>query len=221
MTTPLKRVILTTAVAAAVPLLGVAIAGSVFHISVPTMTRDVSALAKIHPLTGVLSSLGILFWWTSATIYLFTAFLQRERKEATEIGFLIYSGLLSIYLGFDDLFLIHEYLAPIYLKIPERAVYLLIAFATLVYLVRYGRLLRRPDGVLLLCALACLSGSVAIDAVFAPWLKVMGGWDVFIEDGLKWLGICFWTAFCIVRSSAILRSVAQNETCELGTAMPS
>lgn len=214
MTTVLRRVILATIGTAAVPLLGIAVARILLHIKIPDMTRDVAAIAGIHPLSGILSSLGILFWWTSATVWLFAAFLRRVHQGAAGVGFLVYSGLLSAYLGLDDLFQFHEYLAPTYLKVSERAVYGLLAVATAFYLWRYRRPLQRPDGVLLLLALASLSSSVVVDAALEPWLWRLKDWTYFVEDALKWLGICFWTAFCVVRCTSDLRSILPIESGE-------
>ncbi|NJM27346.1 MAG: hypothetical protein HC856_02090 [Pseudanabaena sp. RU_4_16] len=58
----------------------------------------------------------------------------------------------------------------------------------------------------MLLALAFLSTSVVVDAVLEPWLWCLKDWAYFVEDGLKWLGICFWTTFCIVRCTNDLRS---------------
>lgn len=201
------RVILTTGGIASVPLLAIAVVRVLLQVQIPDMTRDVAAIASIHPLSGILSSLGILLWWTSATIWFFAAFLQRGRPSAAYVGFLVYSGLLSAYLGLDDLFQFHEYLAPTYLKVPEQVIYGLLAFVVAVYLWRYRRALERPDGVLLLLALALLSGSVAVDAALEPWLWRLKDWSFFVEDGFKWLGICFWTAFCVVRTTSDLSSI--------------
>lgn len=214
MTRRSRRAILLTAGAAATPLLGVAAARVFLQVKIPDMTRDVAAIGGVHPLSGILSSLGILLWWTSATIWLFVALVQRGDHEAAGTGFHVYSGFLSAFLGLDDLFQIHEYLAPTYLKVPERLVFGLLAIATALYLWRYRRFLQRPDGVLLVVALAFLSGSVAIDAALEPWLWRLKDWSFFVEDGLKWLGICFWTAFCVVRSTSDLRSTPPRGSSE-------
>jgi hypothetical protein len=184
------------------------------QVKIPDMTRDLAAIAGIHPLSGFLSSLGILLWWTSATVWLFTAFLRRIRHGSAGVGFLVYSGLLSAYLGLDDLFLFHEYLAPTYLKVPEKVVYGLLAAATAFYLWRYRRAIQTSDGVLLLLALAFLSSSVLVDAVLEPWLWSLKDWTYFLEDGLKWLGICFWTALCVVQCTSDFRSTLPIESSE-------
>ena len=52
-------------------LLAVAVVSVLFKVSIPDMTRDVTALANIHPLSGVLSNLGILLWCSTASICFF------------------------------------------------------------------------------------------------------------------------------------------------------
>jgi hypothetical protein len=207
MTKVSRRALLVILVAAAIPLIGVAVTRIFLQIPISAMTRDVNAIAGIHPLVGILSSLGILLWWTSASVYLFAAYLLRDVPGATGGGFMVYSGLLSFYLGLDDLFQIHEKLAPRYLKVPELGGYALLGLATVFYLWRYRHVLRRADTVLLMLALALLAASVAVDAVLEPWLRRLKDWEYFVEDGAKWLGICFWTSFCVVRCASDLESV--------------
>ena len=207
MTTVSHRLILAVLGAAVIPLLSLAFARIFLQIDIASMTRDVNAIAGVHPLSGILSSLGILLWWTSVSVYLFTAYLLRSIQSTSGVGFLVYSGLLSTYLGLDDLFQVHEHLAPGYLKVPELVVYALLGSATTCYLWRYRRLLRQPDAVLLLFALAFLFISVAVDAVWKLWMWHPKDWKFLFEDGAKWLGICYWTAFCVVRCSRELGSM--------------
>lgn len=189
------------------PLIGIALARIYLAIDMSLMTRDVNALKCIHPLAGILSSLGILMWWTSASIYIFTVYILGKQGRSADAGFLLYSGFLSIYLGLDDLFQVHEYLAPNYLGLSEHSVYLLLGFAMAYYLYRFNHLLRRADTVLLILAFALLGSSVAIDSVLNPWTWRLKDWEFFVEDGAKWVGICCWTAFCLVRCASALHSL--------------
>lgn len=200
-----QRICLIVLGVAAIPLAGLVVARLGFHILMPDMTRDVSAIAHLPPLAGFLSTLGILLWWTSASIYFFAACLLRNKVPGDVYGFLIYSGSLSGYLGLDDQFQIHEQLAPQYLMLPELGVYALLGLATAVYLWRYRRLLFSVEALLLALALIFLAASVAVDAVLAPWLWRLKDWEFFVEDGSKWLGICFWAAFCILRCTNYLK----------------
>jgi hypothetical protein len=49
----------------------VAGAGLLIGIDISVLTRDLAAIAGVNPLSGFLSSLGILLWWTSASVWLF------------------------------------------------------------------------------------------------------------------------------------------------------
>lgn len=165
MSTVSRRMILTVLAVSTLPLLGLALLRITLQIQIPDMTRDAAAIAKIHPLYGLLSTLGILMWWSSATVWFFAAWLRRAQQGVESIGFFVSSGILSAYLALDDLFQIHEYLATTYLKLPEAAVYGLLGIAIAIYLLRYRQRLQRPDGALLLRALTLLSTSVVVDTV--------------------------------------------------------
>lgn len=205
---------LVIGVAAVLPLLAMVLARLSSGVPIDRMTRDVAALAGVHPLTGFLSSLGILLWWASAAVYLHTAAVVRRVGTVAAdpgAGFLTWSGLLSAYLALDDLFQIHEHLAPEYLGVPERGVYAVLGLATAAYLWRYRRLLRVGEGRLLWLALAGLAASVAVDALLERWLWRLGDWLYLLEDGTKWLGICCWAAFCAATCAGRLRALARAD----------
>lgn len=209
-----RQLYLAIAAAAALPVLALISARLFGQVPIVRMTRDVAALAGVHPLTGFLSSLGILLWWASAAIYLHTAaVVRRVGTVATDpsAGFLTSSGLLSAYLALDDLFQIHEHLAPEYLGVPERGVYAVLGLATGAYLWHYRRLLREGECRLLWLALAGLAVSVAVDALLERWLWRLGDWLYLLEDGTKWLGICCWAAFCAATCAGRLRALARAD----------
>jgi hypothetical protein len=188
---PLLALVLTV-----LPVLLVGLASSWFAVEVRIFTQDATALAKVHPLAGVLSSLGILLWWTSASIWFFCATLPHPALTPPLARFCLNSALLSAYLALDDLFQIHESLAPDYLGIPEMAVYALLALAVASYLLIYRHQWLNRRGLLLLGALGLLAASVVADGV-ERWLWRMGHWTYLLEDGLKWMGIVAWMSFCV------------------------
>ena len=52
----------------------------------------------------------ILFWCASATLLLFSYFIEKKKSQTSEIsGFLFYSTLLTFIILFDDFFLIHHF----------------------------------------------------------------------------------------------------------------
>ena len=78
----------------------------IFNINYSYMTRDVSVLGNVNPFAGFLSSFGILLWAATSAICIFTSVIIKTQKF--ELLFFLSSGLLTLYLLIDDLFLIHE-----------------------------------------------------------------------------------------------------------------
>jgi hypothetical protein len=170
-------------------LLLVAIAALSPQITVASLTRDMAATAKVHPLTGVVSNVGILLWCATAAICLFSSNLLRQRGAHRAAGFLLWSGLMTAGLLVDDFFMFHEYLAPVHLGLDERVVLLGYVCITAVYLLQHRRLILEADYRLLVTALVLFIGSMMID------LADVGGWWNLAEDGCKLLGIASWMGY--------------------------
>jgi hypothetical protein len=203
----LARLLFVAVFTAATPLALVAAAG-VSGVPLMWLTRDATAVGEVHPLTGFLSSLGILLWGASATLCLFTAFALRAGITTEVFRFLLASGLLAAFLLFDDLFLVHEALAPRYLGMDERLVYAAIVFAAASYALRFRRVIARLGSVTFPIAVVLLASSLFMDvALGEPLDGVLGQWLYFVEDGAKWLGIVSWCAFC---ADACLRLFAER-----------
>ena len=188
------------------PPVAVAVGAVFFGIPVPTMTRDIAGVANVHPLTGFLSSLSVLMWCSGATVWLFSCMVLGARGEAYR--FHLQSSALMAYLGLDDLFEFHEVIAPGMLHVPEGVVMALIASAAALYVWLWrGQLLRR-DALLFGLALFSLAASMGADTVLEHLLQQrLGHWEYFVEDSLKWAGVCFWVAFAMKRcNSDLLRS---------------
>lgn len=204
------RLVARTLVPALAPLLVMAYLHERKGIDIENMTRDVAAIGHLHPLSGFLSSLGVLLWWSSACIWLFCARLHRAVGITEAAKFALCSGLLSSYLAIDDLFQFHESLAPGYLAVSENVIQGLLALAIASYLWRFRNQLARPDGALLVFACAMLSLSVIGDHLLGRWVSALGDWTSMLEDGLKWVGIACWCAFCVSRCHSDIQQRAIN-----------
>lgn len=182
------------------PLAAIA-AGAVLHdMSIPYLTRDVAGLAELNPIAGFLSSLSILTWWTGASVWLFTALTLSLRGHPGGVALQLHAGLLTAFLGLDDLFQFHEEIGPDMLRIPQVLILVLIVVAGMAFVARHHVALRRSHAWIIAVAFVFLGSSMATDTVMEHGLRgALGDWEYFIEDGLKWAGICFWTAFCVVR----------------------
>ena len=164
-------------------------------VPVPTMTRDMAALGHLHPLAGVLSNLGILLWAATAAICLFVALSERGRLSTPVAHWLLFAGLLSLWLALDDCFQIHEELSPRYLHVRERYVYLGLALAMAAYLWASRAVILRSRWSLLGLAFVFLGTSALLDTLLGAWAQQIGDWEFFYEDGSKWLGIVCWNAY--------------------------
>ena len=167
----------------------VAIAAKYGHIPVSNLTRDMAAIANVHPLTGVVSNVGILLWCAAAAICLFSSSLLRQQGAHREAGFLLWAGLMTTGLLVDDFFMFHEYLAPVHFHLNEKVVHASYFCVTALYLWRHRRLILETDFRLLAAALVLFAGSTLIDVVDGQ------GWWRLAEDGCKLLGISSWFAY--------------------------
>src|SRR6266545_2176521 len=145
MKTASTRQMLITFVPSISILVATAMVSVLFQVRMDAMFQDVAAFAKIHPLTGILSSLGILLWCAAASICFSAAMTLRKVKPRDTFLFLLSSALLSTYLLFDDLFQFHEALAPRYLGLNEKVVYAALGIAVSAYLVAFRRVILQTN----------------------------------------------------------------------------
>lgn len=188
-------------------LVAVAAASVLSGVGFDIMTRDVTATAGVHPLTGVLSSLGILLWCAAASVCAFAAITLPGSQPPEAFRFLLSSALLSAYLLLDDFFLIHDELVPRYVGLGQEVVYATLGIALMAYLVVFRGVILRTNFSVLLLALGFLAASVVLDALLEPWLVRLGDWQYLIEDGAKWLGIAAWCSYYVRTSWQLLAGV--------------
>jgi hypothetical protein len=188
-------------------VIALAVLGLGFGKNIGLLLREPAATANLHPLTGLVSNLGVLLWCTTSSICVFAGLLVRRHGDLSGTANLLLSaGCLSGYLMLDDAFQIHEDLAARYFGIGEMYVYAALGLAAFWYLIRYRKLIVRTDIRLLALAIAFFSVSVAIDALFEPWLHGFGQGRILLEDGTKWIGICAWCGYHVqVAFESLLR----------------
>ena len=194
------RQLLITGIPSICILIGIAIVSIILDINLRLMTRDVTAIAKINPLSGILSNFGIILWCSSGSVCFFAAFAIRNIESKDSFWFLFYSGLLSAYFLFDDFFQFHEILAGHYVGIREMYTYMALGMAVLIYLFIFRRIILRTNFSFLLMSFTFLASSIATD-LFQSWLMLrIGHWEFFIEEGTKWLGIACWCSYYVQTS---------------------
>lgn len=176
-----------------VPILGllflVTVAAYFARIPLSSFTRDMAAIAHVHPLIGIVSNVGILLWCATAVICLFSRSLLHHQGLHAEARFLLWAGLITLVLLADDLFMIHEYIAPVHFHLNEKLVLASYACGAGAYLMSHRRLILATDYQLLAAAMAFFTVSMVVDFLDAR------GWWAVSEDGFKILGIASWLGY--------------------------
>jgi hypothetical protein len=161
------------------------------HPQIPVMnlTRDMATIARVHPLTGVVSNAGILLWCATAAICFFSFSVLRGQGSHREARFLLWAGMLTTALLVDDFFLFHEYLAPVHFHLNENVVHASYVCVTGIFLLRHRRLILEASYVLLAVALTLFASSILLD------LAGGHGWWALAEDSCKLLGVLSWFGY--------------------------
>ncbi len=161
------------------------------HVAIWKLVKDPAEVIRFQPYIGMLSNWGVILWTMSASICLFGAVVLMRQKAASDtLWFIMVSGALSLFLGIDDLFLLHDRLLPFIFEIEEIFFYLVYIVIFLIYLACFISQILKYDYLLFGLAFLFLVASrhVFFDIAF---------FDRFIisADALKYFGIVFWLAF--------------------------
>ena len=160
----------------------------VHDISLKELTGDFAATLEVPIYVGIQSQIGIFFWAASAAICLYTTTLISGSEQKK---FLILFGVLTLLLGLDDIFLLHEVVFPsigIHQKIVQLGYMAFIGALVL----RFYKTIFRSDYLLLLTGLFFFGISVMIDNFLSNESVII---SQYIEDGAKFIGILCWSVY--------------------------
>lgn len=132
---------------------------------------------RVHAVTGdgsFLSNLGIILWCVGASVCLFAGALLSDAQQQKPRQFLVYSGLLTAYLLFDDFFQLHELYFPKLFHIDEKVIYLLLAIAAIIIVIRFKKVILQTNYTVMLMAFGFLAIAVAADGILKPMEIVYG-----------------------------------------------
>jgi hypothetical protein len=105
---------------------------------------------------------------------------------------MLWSGLLTTMLLFDDLFMFHDYLAITHLNIEQTTVYILYLILAITWFIYFFDEIRSNDFLILLLAGFFLGLSVVGDFILPQ-----EGIAYMFEDASKFFGIVTWTTYFI------------------------
>lgn len=121
-------------------------------------------------------------------------------------AFLVYIAVFSGLLALDDLFMLHEEVLPVWLGIPELALYAVYGVLAAGF-TGFIRLLLETDFLLLGLAFSFFVLSVLTDQGMLRFLfDVRGNAGLVIEDLTKMLGIVCWLVFSLRTAAQLLGS---------------
>ena len=191
---------------------GVIIGSRLGDVPISVLTRDPMAVLRGHPFTGALSNLGVLLWTATVSICGLTLWARGDLlRRMGAFEYVAGGALLTSVLLFDDLFMVHEYLAPRFLRLRASDRWVLAAYAglTAVYFWRIRRLLSIRDH-LLMAACTFFVISLGVDQL----VKVKGPWYHVWEDGSKFLGILAWFGHYTILCRGLLDLPGTGEVAE-------
>ncbi|WP_052055520.1 hypothetical protein [Myxosarcina sp. GI1] len=171
--------------------------GLITDIPTDRLTRDIAAIAEVPSFYGMISNIGILLWCASASICLFVfAVLQKLKIKTIAfknnfLSFLLFSGLITLMLMFDDLFLLHEDIFPS-LNISEMVVYSSYVTVVLLYLLKFRKIIFSTTWGILCLGFLFFAASLTID-----FFSISGSRITLLEDGFKLLGIASWFSYFV------------------------
>ena len=158
------------------------------------ISRDPIQTYNGSPFAGILSNIGIIFWCSTIAILLFSSKIAQEMGRPKALyRFFFFSGLLTILMMIDDLFMMHDVIFPEYLNLDENFFYVFYGSSVITLLYFFRRVIVKSDYILFLLAFFLLAGSVITDVVVILGLNIKGTY--LIEDGFKFLGIISWFVY--------------------------
>ena len=158
-------------------------------------TGDPALIFDKHPLIGVVSNIGILFWSFTVAICFFSGMILKKSDNTEMAEFFKFSGFFTLFLLLDDLFMFHDRLFFQYFHISQKLTYLAYFILIIIFLVKFGKLIiLKTDYIVFIFACMFLSLSVLCDLLLP---QSQEGINYLIEDGLKFLGIFTWFVFFV------------------------
>ncbi|MGK7907880.1 MAG: hypothetical protein AB4040_11755 [Synechococcus sp.] len=172
------------------------------------LTRDVTAIGRVPAYSGFLSQIGIFIWAAAAGVCMFSAKLISRFPDSLRLKpFFFVSGLLTLLLGLDDLFQLHEWFFP-HIGIPQKIVLITYVGLILGYVTKFFSTILKTDYILLGMSLVFFCGSLVLDVLLVP-----SDMSLLFEDGAKLIGIVSWLSyFSRVGVSAVYREFAKQQS---------
>lgn len=105
------------------------------------------------------------------------------------------SGILSGILLMDDLFMLHDSILPTYLHLSEYYIFALYVILLMGLVFFFWEEILQTNFYALALVVVLFGVSNGLDILTAEGVICIGEWEVFYEEGLKWIGIGWWLSY--------------------------
>jgi hypothetical protein len=170
------------------------------QISIYELVADPTEVGKLAPYTGLVSTLGVLFWCGAGSICFFSAYLLKlsQKSNSKWSFFFLVSAYFILLFLIDDLFQLHENFSTLIFGVEaniaqtnrplqhllETIVFVIYGSLFTLYIFYFRKLIYQTNLLVLILALLFFTISLVIDVLF----EGMKG-DYILEEGFKLLGI--------------------------------
>ena len=158
-------------------------------VEVSDLTRDTAAVLHGHPYDGMISMLGLFLWSASASISILT-YLIIKNGESNKKRIFLFGGILSLFLGLDDCFQLHEEVFIHAFPFAEKLFYLVYMGSIAGYFLLQWRKLFETKVLFWIGAMALFLVSMILDNI-DPFVSH----QVYYEDCCKFAGIFLWFSY--------------------------
>jgi hypothetical protein len=200
--------------------------GAVRGIPMTDFMREPQMIVHAPWYVGIISTVGCFVWAGAAAICFFGWAMLRHRAEENRFSLLLLcSGILTLQLMMDDMFMFHESVYGYYFGISENMVYVTYALTAIAGVIAFRETILKTDYLLLLIALAFMASKLVVEVsdehaqrIFGHWAayfdpeNIFGPWRIVVEDGLKLFGIVTWLAYFWKATSTEIQHAAAVKT---------
>lgn len=190
-------------------LVGFTVVGATHGIPMTDFMREPQMIVHSPWYVGMISTLGCFVWAAAAAICFFGWAMLRHYPDERRFSLLLLcSGILTIHLMLDDVFMFHESVYGYYFGITENMVYVTYALAAIAGVIAFRKTVLKTEYMLLLLALGFMAMKLVVEVtdehaerIFGHWAlyfdpeNLFGPWRIMVEDGLKLFGIVSWLAY--------------------------
>lgn len=173
-------------------------------VPVDVLFRDTVATLNGPPYVGAMSNIGFVFWAMTAAISLFCFFSCKDKINCRATAdLLLASGILSLVLLLDDMFLFHEVVFPSF-GIKEHFIYLTYGLMIVAYLFYFRNAIKNTDYAILAASFMFFALSICSDFIIDHFCLDLHSTSIY-EDGFKFFGITLWFAYVATTCSSAIK----------------